>query len=191
MKRTSKLLSYCLFALAITLISCSAEDGQDGIAGRDGINGVDGTDGVDGAPGQDGGAGAIDLGWASVQIEPQTDTAGEVLPTIFFGPIFDELTAEELSSLALFAYLRFPDNRDVNFAIPANVIMGADEMSAVAYDISFFGIVENQLLFLVERTDGAPITEDAVFPAFEFKTILIPSSPIQQQKGIQLNKFLK
>ncbi|MDF0718305.1 hypothetical protein PY092_19250 [Muricauda sp. 334s03] len=49
-----RLFSIALMALSITMISCTGEDGKDGIDGIDGINGQDGANGQDGTNGQDG-----------------------------------------------------------------------------------------------------------------------------------------
>ena len=52
--KITKLLSFALLALSISMVSCSGEDGTDGINGIDGVDGQDGINGQDGADGENG-----------------------------------------------------------------------------------------------------------------------------------------
>ncbi len=180
MKSTFKLVTYCILALSISLISCSAEDGQDGIPGKDGVAGEDGTPGRDGTDG----TGAIDLGWSSA---PSTTRTKEQ-EAIFIGLEFEnsQITAAQLETFGFFSYVRSATAPDPKFALPTSIVLGDEN---ITYDISFGGIDGTELFFIIQREDGAPIPVDAVIPDLQFKTILIPSTPAGK-RAIASGKFL-
>lgn len=65
-----QLIGMVMICLTMTMVSCSGDDGKDGLPGKDGINGTNGQDGVDGADGQDGADGAAG---ADGQDKPNVD----------------------------------------------------------------------------------------------------------------------
>lgn len=181
-----KILKPKLTALALLfsliLVGCSAEDGQDGLAGRDG---EDGKDGIIGSNGADGNANVIDTGWLGIP----GDTWGPrtvVTPEITLGLPLDGVTAAQLESSAVFAYIRFPASPADVLALPA--LLNDGDPAITDYEIVFTGINDTAVLFTLRTDDRSDIPVAATFGDFEIKFILIPAST--NINAIDLSSFL-
>jgi len=116
--KTMRFLSFGLMILALTLTSCSPEDGADGSTGLQGLQGAAGADGVDGVDGADGADGADGVdGNANV-----SSRLFEAFPVAIGDNVFDvpEITQDILDNGFVHAYINVTGT-DTWFAVPYSI----------------------------------------------------------------------
>ena len=141
--KTSKILFFSCLMVGILFISCSGEDGEQGIQGKQGIQGEPGPQGgqgPQGEPGQDGNANVQKL-----EFDLSFTPAGESEIPI----IVPEFTPEALQNNVIMAYLELSDSNDtVYFLLPGKVSSFPLELDIV------YG--EDLLAVLIYNLDGTP-----------------------------------
>jgi len=170
--KITKLFGLALLALSISMISCTGEDGTDGINGIDGADGINGQDGADGQNGQDGADGEgfdemTQYGFIIMNLQGTRPdgVALEDSSTFKFTPLGGEVFQEGFNTVTI---QQLPDNTVYGFKMirfisaPENIY----NANAVIFYLSFANLGEGDEEFLnasMTLNDYAVIGEDNKF----------------------------
>lgn len=187
MKTTVKFLSLIVMAFALTMGSCSPEDGEDGmdgamgeqgIAGMDGQDGTDGQDGADGQDGQDGedgNANVFSSGWVEYDEAVWTEVTGEFGIDYRNYPIEEaEITQDIVDNGVVLVYNRFVITGTHVYTLPftENITSNDPNGQTISYQFEV-----NELVLKMRNASGSGDPGTFGGPGIaEFRYIVIPST---------------